>query len=224
MALNNSPDNTWVGDLRITGSLLGSGENYSDDGSFQVIAPDLNLSVDAGTSDAGDSAFLAPVMGNVIGDSLSKTHNYLAGLIGAYSITGTKATGYPAGGVLGIIMDTVTDADGAVVAVIDGDSGVTKANAAFKAMSNNSTPGSGFDFGVDLHGPAHDGYNDLAILKADVRMSHEVCILSNAGVPDSSVGAGTAEKGSLCIDRSAGKVYVNGGSKATPDWKLVVSA
>lgn len=224
MGLNNSPDNTWVGDLRITGALLGSGEDYSDASSFQVIAPDLSLGADAGSADGGDPKFLAAVMGNVLGDSLTKDANYLAGLIGAYSITGAKATSYPTGAVLGLIMDTVTAADGAVVAVIDGDSGVTKANAAFKAMSNNSSPGSGFDFGVDLHGAAHDSYLALAILKADVRMSHEVCLLSNAGVPDSSVGAGTAEVGSICVDRSAGKLYVNGGSKATPSWKLVTSA
>ncbi len=205
--------------------VLNSLPEYRGAHSYQVLPIDLTIGAAAGTSAAGDSKFIAPIMGNIFGNSPTKTHNYLGGVIGHYSLTGTRATTYPAGAVLAGISDVTTTADGAVVAYIDGDSGITKANAAFKAMANNSTPGSGFDFGVDLHGPAHDGYLDLAILKADVRMSHEVCMLSGAGVPvDGTTGATYAEKGSLYIDRSAGKVYVNGGTKAVPAWKIITSA
>jgi len=207
-----------VGELRIE-------KEYGDENSFQPTASDLALKAGAGTSAAGDSSFLAAVMGNVLGDLLTKTKNYVAGVIGHFSVTGSKSTTYPAGGVLAGIGDGVTEADGAVVAYVDGDSALTKANAAFKAMSNNSTPGSGFDFGVDLHGAAHDGYNDLAILKADVRMSHEVCILNGSGVPvDGTTGATFAEIGSMYIDRDAGNAYINAGTKASPVWKLITRA
>lgn len=205
------------------GSLTQVPSEYSGEGSHQVVAPDLNVSPDVGSDESTDPSFIAAIMGNLIGADLENASNYLAGVIGAYSVTGVKATTYPAGAVQAIIMDGVTDVDGAVVAVIDGDSSVTKANAAFKAMMNNSNAGSGFDFGLDLTAPAHDGYNELAILKADLRLSKEVCIMSKAGVP-STDGTGFADTGSLCVDRSAGDIYINVGDKTTPDWKKITHA
>lgn len=198
--------------------------NRGDPGSFQVVAADLNVLPGVGTSVAGDSDFIAAIMGNLIGATLTKTKNYLAGVIGALSVTGVKSTTYPAGGVLGIISDAVTAADGAVVAVIDGDSALTKANAAFKAMSNNSVPGSGFDFGLDLTSLGHDGFSDLAILKADIRMSSDVVILSVIVDPTNGVsgtGAGFAGKGSLAINRVTVGLFINAGTKASPLWKFI---
>lgn len=209
----------------VQGSLNSVGLVYDGEGSYQPVGPDLELDPTAGSDTSGDPSFLAAVMGNIIGDDLLNGANYLAGVIGAYSITGTKATSYPAGGVLAQISDGVTEADGAVVAYIDGDSEVTIANAAFKAMSNNSNPGSGFTYGVDLHGPAHDGYSALAILKADIRMSGQVCIMSGAGAPtNGTTGDNFAEKGSLYIDVTNGKLYIQGGAITNPDWKIVTSA
>lgn len=43
------------------------------------------------------------------------------------------------------------------------------------------------------------------------------------GTPPAT-GEGEAGKGSLAIDTTNGKLYVNGGSKAQPVWKLVTSA
>lgn len=204
--------------------MIGPVSPYSGSSSFQVLGPDLNLDSAAGKDAVDGTAYLAAMMGNVIGDTLSKTGNYIGGVIGAYSITTSNASTYPSGAVLAQITDDAKDADGAVVAYIDGDSSVTTANAAFKAMSNNSNAGSGFDFGLDLTSPAHDGYNALAILKADVRMSNDVCIMQNAGVPDSTVGANFAGPGSLCIDTSNKDAYINAGSKAVPVWKLITRA
>ena len=203
----------------------GPASPYAGTGSFQAVAPDLNLDPAAGSADGSNPKFIAAMMGNLIGAMLTKDANYLAGVIGAFSVTGTKATTYPAGGVLAQISDGVTEADGAVVAYVDGDSAVTKANAAFKAMSNNSNAGSGFDYGLDLTSPAHDGYNDLAILKSDIRMSSDVCMFSGATAPvDGTTGAGFAGPGSLYIARDTGKGYLNSGSKATPAWKIITSA
>lgn len=200
-------------------------ETYGDSHSHQSYAADLTLGTRAGSSNSMNPKYDAAAMFNVFGNAMISTADYLAGVIGAYSITGTKATSYPAGAVLGQITDAVTDADGAFVAYVDGDGDVTKANAAFKAMCNNSTAGSGFDYGVDLYSPTHDGYLELAILKADLRMSHSVCFLSGSGAPtDGTTGATFAEIGSLYVRRDTGKLYINGGTKTSPAWKLVTSA
>ena len=88
---------------------------YGLEGSYQVLPIDMNVSATVGSDDAADPSFIAPIMGNILGASLTKVGNYLAGLIGAYSLTGVKASRYPTAGVLGIISDEVTDVDGAVV-------------------------------------------------------------------------------------------------------------
>lgn len=203
-------------------SILADSTEYSGTDSYQPIAPDLNLAAAAGSNDGADPSFLAAVMGNVLGATLTDAANYLGGVIGHYSVTGTKATTYPAGAVLGGISDGVTEADGAFVAYIDGDGSQTIANAAFKAMMNNSTGGSGFNYGLDLFGAAHDGYNELAILKAAIRLDKEVCILQGAGAPTNAVtGANFAQIGSTYLDRTNGNAYINRNTKASPTWRQI---
>lgn len=201
--------------------------DHGGKGSFQVVPADLDLEPAAGTSDAGDTDFLAAVMGNLLGDSLTKTNNIMAGVIGKYSVTGVRASIMPVAGVLGGIGDTVTNADGAIVGYIDGDTGITKANAAFKAVSLNSVPGSGFNFGLDLFGAAIGGFSELVILKSDIRLSKEVCIFQGAGAPVDGIagtGAGFAGPGSLFIDRTNANMFINANTKASPTWKLFTRA
>lgn len=205
--------------------IQGPSATYSGTASYQPVGVDLTLGAAAGKT--GDTAYLSPIMGNLMGASLTKTGNYLGGLIGAYGITGTMATTYPAGAVLAQISDGVTDVDGAVVAYIDGDSAVTKANAAFKAMANNSNAGSGFNYGLDLTSASHDGFNALAILKADLRLSNDVCVLQGSGAPvDGTTGATFAGPGSLYIrvSGSSSDAYINCNTKASPTWKLITRA
>lgn len=213
----------------------GVSATYAAAGSFQLVAPDLTLDAVAGTSDPGDSAFLAPMMGNLFGADLAKTHNYLGGGIFHYSATGTRATTYPAAAVLAGVGDGVGAGgvgmpDGAVVAYVDGDSASTKAGAAFKVMSNNSTPTSGFDFGLDLQAAAHDGYLpvDAAFYKkAQIRMTEDVCMFTASGVPVDGVagtGAGFAGTGSLYVNSATGEAYLNTGTSASPTWKAITHA
>lgn len=54
-------------------------------------------------------------------------------------------------------------------------------------------------------------------------VSADIVIIANAGIPDATVGVGIAGKGSICSDITNGKLYVNGGTKAIPAWKLVTS-
>src|SRR4051812_39189445 len=54
--------------------------DYAAGDSYQAVAADLNLAATAG--DSTDTSFLAAFMGNVLGAALTKTKNYLAGVIG----------------------------------------------------------------------------------------------------------------------------------------------
>lgn len=56
-----------------------------------------------------------------------------------------------------------------------------------------------------------------------VELSPDLIWLSSSGAPTTN-GAKVAGKGSLCSDYTNGKLYINGGTKDTPDWKLITSA
>lgn len=172
-------------------SITYAADEYADDGSFQPIGPDLNLDPAAGTSDVGDSAYLATIMGNVLGDTLTKTKTIIAGLIGKFSVLGAKLSTYPWGGVVGEIGDGVEGADGAFVAVLGGDSAQTNARAAFTVDNQNSTPGSGFDYGLDLLGVDHDGYGPVVYDVADIRFS-DGTTQSTAAVASGTIALETA--------------------------------
>lgn len=184
----------------------------------------MNLGATAGTSDAGDSSFLAAIMGNILGAVLTKTHNFIGGLIGALSVTGTKTTMLQQGAVLGIVMDGVTEADGAVVAVIDGSdpSSATRANAAFAARMNNNNAGSGIDYGVDLYDAGRDntlytgGGLALPIAKGQIRFSNNTWFVALATAITANVTTTTAPAGSMAITSHAtgrGKLFYSDGSK-----------
>jgi len=48
--------------------------------------------------------------------------------------------------------------------------------------------------------------------------------LYGAGAPSAATGANHAAVGSLYTDTSGAKLYIQGGTKATPSWKIVTSA
>lgn len=199
---------------------------YAGTDSFQGHWVDLTLGAGAGSADGGDPSYLAAYMGNLLGESLTDDANYLAGVLGAYSVTGNKATTYPAGAVLAQITDGVTQADGAVVAYIDGDGSQTNAGAAFKVKSNNSTAASGFDFALDAQDAAHDGYQavDSAFYKKGImRLTEDICVLVGTATPTdgtSGTGADIAGKGSMHLNTSDGKLRVNTNTKASPTWTV----
>src|ERR1019366_10688980 len=58
----------------------------------------------------------------------------------------------------------------------------------------------------------------------DVNLSDSVVMFEGPLVPvDHVVGSDVSEIGSLYINRTTGKLYINGGTKALPVWKLVTS-
>jgi hypothetical protein len=75
-----------------------------------------------------------------------------------------------------------------------------------------------------ITGGSADGLSSLSL-------ADDVYFLSTAGAPvdytdgtPPATGEGVAGPGSLCVRRDTGKLYVNGGTKAQPLWKLVTSA
>lgn len=206
-------------------TIQGSGGSYSGTRSYQDVGVDLTLGAAAGKT--GDTAFLAPIMGNLFGAVLSKLGNYLGGLIGHYSVTGAGSSTFPTGAVLAGIGDGSTDADGAVVAYIDGDSAVTNCGAMFKVRTNNSSAGSGPNFGLDLQDAAHDGFqpvNAAFYKSAPLRLVADVVFLVGAAAPTDGVagtGANVAGPGSLYSATTAGKLYINTNTKASPTWTIV---
>jgi hypothetical protein len=201
-----------------------SPRSYTGTRSFQPIGIDLTMAAAAGRNITDGTSFIAPGMGHLIGTNVSKTGTYQGGWIGMYDVQGTNASHLPKGGLLGLIADGTTTANCAVCAVLDGDSAVTRAAAAFGVDHLNSTNGSGFDYGVDLFKAGHDGFDAANYSKGDLRLSNEIVVLSGAGAPTdgtSGTGVGNAGPGSLYIDRTAGKLYINTNTKASPTWVVV---
>lgn len=222
------------GDL-VVDSLVGSNTEdapYTAESSFQVVGPDLNVS--AGVGKTGDTAFLASIMGNLLGDSLTKTGNYLGGVIGAYSVTGTKASVFPTGALIGVLMDGVTQVDGIVVADLDGDdpSSITTATAAFKVRQCNNHASSKCLYGLDLFDDAASlsGYysgtaKPFAPANADIRMADGRVWMSGSGAPsDGTTGDNFAGTGSLYTRTSNGELYIQVGAITNPTWKIVTHA
>jgi hypothetical protein len=88
-------------------------------------------------------------------------------------------------------------------------------NAAFLATDTGAN--TGWNYGLDLYG--------ATVQRAVFRSADEVCFLSGAGVPtDGTTGATFAQIGSVYADLTNGKLYVNGGTKTSPTWKIVTSA
>jgi len=103
-----------------------------------------------GSNDVNDPASAQAIRGRVTGSNLTKTRNYIAGVTGQYLVTGTNASEFINTGLLGVVGNQTTTANAAVVAYLDGDGGLTTAGSAYGVSMKNSTPGSGFDYGLDL--------------------------------------------------------------------------
>jgi hypothetical protein len=167
------------------------------------------LAIDSafGSNDANDPASAQAVRGRVTGSNLTKTRNYVAGVTGQYLVTGTNASEFINTGILGVVGDQTTTANAAVVAYLDGDGGLTTAGSAYGVSMKNSTPGSGFDYGLDLQ------FIDLNVVgtttpfkQADIRFNNGVKLVANVA-NTISIGAnltvtGTTSTGVLSLNSS----------------------
>ena len=132
-----------------------------------------------GSSDPNDPSSAQGVRGRVTGSNLGSTASFNIGVTGMYNVTGTNASLFPKVGVLGVIGDTTTTADAAVMAYLDGDGGVTTANSAFGVAMINTTGGSGFKYGVDLQFISTGvAASTQPFAEADIRLNNGLLIKS----------------------------------------------
>jgi len=157
----------------------------------------------------------------------STTFNHMAGVVGEFAVIGTYANNGLMAGVMGTINTNTLSGDAAVMAFMDGDSGVTTCRTAFGVAMAQTTGGSGFDFGLDLkmQDPVADAGGPSGVIpykKANIRMEDDVCILVDAGVPtNGTTGDNYAGTGSLYVDSTSGVLYINTGAISNPTWVVV---
>lgn len=212
------------GKLVEIGELAALGYNsapYAGGGSFQPVAVDFNLGAAAGSDTGTDPKFLAPIMGNCLGEDLENDSNYIAGVIGALAVTGTKASDYPVAALLGVLFDGA-QADAIVLADLDGDDGgaATNARAAFGVSINNNNVASGVEYGVDLYAPANANYTGGGIAfapsKADLRFHNQQWFVALDTAITANTTVTTAPAGSIGITSHAtgrGKLFMSDGAK-----------
>lgn len=181
------------------------------------------------TATFGSSTNTAPssaqgVAGQVFGTgNQTATATYYVGVMGRYLMTGTNASTFPKVGVMGVVGNVTTTADAAVMAFMDGDGGVTTANAGFGIGMTQSTAASGFNYGMDLK------FQDTGVpsstqpyKKAAVRLDNDVVVMTGAGAPvNGTTGDNYAGPGSLYVDITGAKLYINTGTISSPTWVVV---
>ena len=179
--------------VSVTGNITGGNINIPDGranvtGNATVVGAGATVGVRSilainsafGSNDANNPASAQAVRGRVTGSNLTKTRNYVTGVTGQYLVTGTNASEFINTGLLGVVGDQTTTANAAVVAYLDGDGGLTTAGSAYGVSMKNSTPGSGFDYGLDLQ------FIDLNVVgtttpfkQADIRFNNGVELVDN---------------------------------------------
>ena len=153
--------------------------------------------------------------------------NNIAGVVGNFAVIGSYTNNALMAGVMGIINTNTLSGDAAVMAFMAGDSGVTTARCAFGVAMAQTTGGSGFEYGLDLkmQDPIADGGGPSGVIpytKANIRMEDDVVVMVDAGAPtNGTTGDNFAGVGSLYVDSTAGKLYINTGAIDNPTWTVV---
>jgi hypothetical protein len=160
----------------------------------------------------------------------STTFNHMAGAVGEFAVIGTYANFGLMAGVMGTINTNTLSGDAAVMAFMDGDSGLTNARCAYGVAMAQTTPGSGFEYGIDLkmQDPVADAGGPVSVkpyTKANIRMENNVVVMTGAGAPvDGTTGDNFAGPGSLFVDITGANLYIQTSLITSPVWKLVTRA
>ena len=209
-----------------SGTVISVDEGTAASGFYSRVMP---------TTGFGSSSYLTPgeafsVFGRVqcgapFAVAPSTTFNHMAGAVGEFAVIGTYANNGLMAGVMGTINTNTLSGDAAVMAFMDGDSGVTTARCAFGVAMAQTTAGSGFTFGLDLkmQDPVADAggpsgviaYKTAEIRLADDGAAAPVVIKVGNFVDGAASGVG---KGSLGIDSTDGLLFV---SDASGNWQAV---
>jgi hypothetical protein len=160
----------------------------------------------------------------------STTFNHMAGAVGEFAVIGTYNNFGLMAGVMGTINTNTLSGDAAVMAFMDGDSGLTNARCAYGVAMAQTTAGSGFEYGIDLkmQDPVADAGGPSSVkpyTKANIRMENNVVVMTGAGAPvDGTTGDNFAGPGSLFVDITGANLYIQTSLITSPVWKLVTRA
>jgi len=211
-----------------TGTVIPVDEGTAASGFYARVMPTTGFgSSDYATPGEAFSVFGRVQCGAPFSVAPSTTFNHMAGTVGEFAVIGTYANNGLMAGVMGIINTNTLSGDAAVMAFMDGDSGLTTARCAFGVAMAQTTAGSGFEYGLDLkmQDPVADGGGPSSITpyqKANIRMEDDVVVMVDAGAPvNGTTGDNFAGTGSLYVDSTAGKLYINTGAITSPTWVVV---
>lgn len=167
-----------------------------------------------GSNTATDPSSAQGVAGQVYGTgNQTKTATYYIGVMGRYLMSGTNASTFAKTGVMGVVGDSTTTADAAVMAWMDGDGGTTTARAGFGIGMTQSTAASGFDYGMDLKlQDAVGGGGSVQPYKvAEMRLADDAnddpVVIKVGNFADGAAATGLGI-GSLGLNSTAGKLFV----------------
>jgi hypothetical protein len=146
----------------------------------------------------------------------STTFNHMAGTVGEFAVIGTYANNGLMAGVMGTINTNTLSGDAAVMAFMDGDSGLTTARCAFGVAMAQTTGGSGFEYGIDLkmQDPVADGGGPSGVIPyktAEIRLANDGAaapVVIKVGNFTDGAASGVG-KGSLGIDSTDGLLFVS---------------
>ena len=174
----------------------------------------LNPTAAFGSSTATDPSSAQGLAGQVYGTAnQTSTATYYIGVMGRYLMTGTNASTFAKCGVMGVVGDTTTTADAAVMAWMDGDGGTTTARAGFGIGMTQSTAASGFDYGMDLklQDAVGGGASVQPYKKAEIRLANDgggdPVVIKVGNFTDGAAATGYG-KGSIGVDSTDGKLFV----------------
>ena len=153
------------------------------------------------------------------------TFNHICGVAGNFAVIGTYSNNGLMAGVMGIINTNTLSGDAAVMAFMQGDSGVTTCRAAFGVAMAQTTAGSGFEYGIDLkmQDPVLDAGGPSGVIAyktAEIRLADDANddpVVIKVGNFADGVASGVG-KGSLGIDSTDGLLFV---SDASGNWQAV---
>ena len=200
-----------------TGTVIPVDEGTAASGFYARVEPTVGF---------GSSTYVAPgeafsVFGRVqcgtpFSAAPSTTFNHMAGTVGEFAVIGTYANNGLMAGVMGVINTNTLSGDAAVMAFMDGDSGLTTARCAFGVAMAQTTGGSGFEFGLDLkmQDPVADGGGPSGVIPyktAEIRLANDGAaapVVIKVGNFTDGAASGVG-KGSLGIDSTDGLLFVS---------------
>ena len=199
-----------------TGNVIPVDEGTAASGFYARVMPTTGFgSSDYTTPGEAFSVFGRVQCGAPFSVAPSTTFNHMAGTVGEFAVIGTYNNFGLMAGVMGTINTNTLSGDAAVMAFMDGDSGVTTCRSAFGVAMAQTTAGSGFEYGIDLkmQDPVLDAggpsgvipYKTAEIRLADDANDDPVVIKVGNFADGAASGLGI---GSLGVNTTTGKLLV----------------